>query len=159
MKFLVCCHPEILLAWQHDVTTFPPYRAEYKHSTLTHPLKDIGAKERLLTVHDNVCLDAIRVNTFSSHLGLSLLADNHAYTLLKSCMHCTLKMRQRLKSLTSKLAIACSAGIFFGRANILPTKLPCRNSKREESHKEPGEGAGREKRKFFFSPLPPRAQS
>ena len=32
-EVFVCCHPEILLAWQHDVTTFPHDRAEYKHST------------------------------------------------------------------------------------------------------------------------------
>ena len=29
MTFSVCCHPEILLPWQCDVTTFPLYKAFY----------------------------------------------------------------------------------------------------------------------------------
>ena len=62
-------------------------------------------------------------------------------------------MRQRLKSLTSALEIACSGGVFFGCANVLPAKVPC--GKRGEngmSQKERGRG---ERRESVVLSLPP----
>ena len=46
-----------------------PIESRIQAQHISHPLKDIGAKDRLLTVYNNVCLDAIRINTFFSHLG------------------------------------------------------------------------------------------
>ena len=64
-------------------------------------------------------------------------------------------MRQRLKSLTSALEIACSGGVFFGCANVLPAKVPC--GKRGEngmSQKERGRGERRESVVFSLPPPP-----
>ena len=61
----------------------------------------------------------------------------------------------------SRGMIACSTGVFIGRARmVLIAKAPCWNSRREEEMgrvKGKGEGAGRKKRNIFSPlPLPPR---
>ena len=80
------------------------------------------------------------------------------FTALSNSLFNTSKFEDLFRA-CALLSLACSAGVFFGRGNVLHAKAPCWNSKREEKIgrvNRSGVGAGeRRENAILISPLPP----
>ena len=85
-------------------------------------------------------LDVVPLSVFLIHRGLVLKTSEEKLNASKLFDFSLLKWNTKLVSFPDiweasflvTYELACSAGVFIGRANVLLTKAPCWNSKREE---------------------------